>query len=118
GGFVRGGLTVTRAGTVLAGTYGPAPRVVALDGATGQERWSFGIQGTGAAEFGIHGAPLEDAAGNLYFGAHDDRVYALDARGGPRWSFATGGDVDAPLVIGPGGTLYAGSDDGHLYALR
>lgn len=118
GGFVRGGLTITRAGDVLAGTYGPAPRVVALDGATGKELWSFGVQGTGAAEFGIHGAPLEDARGNLYFGAQDDRVYALDASGRLRWSFATRGDVDAPLAIGPEGTLYAGSDDGHLYALR
>src|SRR4051812_31721743 len=29
-----------------------------------------------------------------------------------RWSFLTRGDVDAPLVMGPGGVLYAGSDDG------
>jgi len=117
-GFVRGGLTVTRDGAVLASTYGPGPRVIALDGKTGVERWSFRIQGTGAAEFGIHGAPLEDAAGALYFGAQDDRIYALDATGKLRWSFDTGGDVDAPLAIGPGGSLYAGSYDGHVYALR
>jgi outer membrane protein assembly factor BamB len=118
GGFVRGGLTVSRSGAVLAGTYGPGPRVVALDGATGTERWSFSIQGTGATEFGIHGAPLEDPEGNLYFGAHDDLVYALDAAGRLLWTFPTGGDVDAPLAIGPGGVLYVGSDDGHLYALH
>jgi outer membrane protein assembly factor BamB len=118
GGFVRGGLTVSRGGAVLAGTYGPAPRVVALDGATGAERWTFRIQGTGVPEFGIHGAPLEDPVGNLYFGAQDDSVYALDAGGRLRWVFATHGDVDAPLVIGPTGALYAGSDDGHLYALH
>jgi len=118
GGFVRGGLTVSRSGAVLAGTYGPGPRVVALDGATGSELWTFRIQGTGAVEFGIHGAPLEDAAGNLYFGAHDDAVRALDPAGRLLWSFATRGDVDAPLVLGPGGVLYAGSDDGHLYALH
>ncbi len=118
GGFVRGGLTVSRGGAVLAGTYGPGPRVVALDAATGAERWTFRIQGTGAPEFGIHGAPLEDPDGNLYFGAHDDSVYAIDHAGRLRWSFATHGDVDAPLAIGPGGVLYAGSDDGHLYALH
>lgn len=118
GGFVRGGLTITRDGTVLAGTYGPGPRVVALDGATGAERWSFPIQGTGAPEFGIHGAPLEDADGNLYFGAPDNRVYALDAAGHLRFTFDTGDDVDAPLTLGPGGVLYAGSYDGQLYALH
>jgi outer membrane protein assembly factor BamB len=118
GGFVRGGLTVGRSGAILAGTYGPAPRVVALEAQTGLERWSFGIQGTGAPEFGIHGAPLEDPRGNLYFGTHDDRVYALDARGRLLWVFPTQGDVDAPLVLGPDGTLYVGSDDGHLYALH
>lgn len=117
-GYVRGGLTLTRDGAVLAGTYGPAPRVVALDEATGAERWSFRIQGTGAPEFGIHGAPLEDAAGNLFFGAQDDQVYALDGTGQMRWSFDAGGDIDAPLLIGPGGVLYVGSYDGYLYALR
>jgi outer membrane protein assembly factor BamB len=117
GGFVRGGLTVSRSGSVLAGTYGPGPRVVALDGASGATQWTFRIQGTGAPDFGIHGAPLEDPDGNLYFGAQDDSVYALDFAGHLRWAFATHGDVDAPLVVGPGGVLYAGSDDGHLYAL-
>jgi outer membrane protein assembly factor BamB len=118
GGFVRGGLTLTRAGRVLAGTYGPEPRVVALDGATGAVRDHFAIRGTGAPEFGIHGSPLEDAAGNVYFGAPDHTLYALDATGQIRWTFGAGGSFDAPVVIGPDGTLYAGSDDGHLYALR
>lgn len=118
GGFIRGGLTVGRAGIVLAGTYGPGPRVVALDATSGAERWSFAVQGTGAPEFGIHGAPLEDADGKLFFGAQDDRVYALDAAGRLLWTFSTGGDVDAPLTVGPGGVLYVGSDDGRLYALH
>ena len=117
GGFVRGGLTVSRSGAVIVGTYGPAPRVVVLEGATGAERWSFHVQGTGAAEFGVHGAPLEDREGTLYFGSQDDSVYALDAGGGLLWTFPTHGDVDAPIAIGPGGALYVGSDDGHLYAL-
>ncbi len=118
GGFVRGGLTVGRAGVVFAGTYGPGPRVVALDAASGAERWSFRVQGTGAPEFGIHGAPIEDTEGKLFFGAQDDSVYALDAGGRLLWAFPTRGDVDAPVAIGPGGMLYVGSDDGHLYALH
>jgi outer membrane protein assembly factor BamB len=118
GGFVRGTLSVARDGTILAGTYGPAPRVVALEPEHGELRWSFAIQGTGAPEFGIHGAPVEDAEQRLYFGAQDDFVYALARDGALLWKLKTGGDVDAPVVIAPDGTLLVGSDDGKLYAVR
>ena len=118
GGFVRGGLTLTRRGSVVAGVYGPAPRVVALDAATGQERWSFAVQGTGAAEFGVHGSPVEDRDGNLYFGAQDDAIYSLTASGRPRWKLGVGGDVDGAVVLVDDGVLVAGSDDGQVYEIR
>jgi outer membrane protein assembly factor BamB len=116
GGYVRGALSIGRAGTVFAGTYGPIPHVLALDPRTGTSKVLFTVAGTGAAEFGIHGGPVEDAAGRLYFGAQDDFVYALDADGRLLWKFQTRGDVDAPLIITPQGMLLAGSDDGLLYA--
>ncbi len=118
GGFVRGALAIARDGTVLAGTYGPRPRVVGLWPDDGSQRFEFAIQGTGAREFGIHGAPVEDAQGRLYFGAQDDFVYALRPDWTLLWKFATRGDVDAPVVITPAGLLLAGSDDGKLYAIR
>lgn len=117
GGFVRSGLSLTRTGLVVAGVYGPAPRVVAIDPASFAIAWSFAIPGTGAPEFGVHGAPIEDADGRLYFGAQDDAVHALDRDGAAIFGFATGGDVDAPLVLARDGLLLAGSDDGKLYAL-
>jgi outer membrane protein assembly factor BamB len=116
GGYVRGALSIGRNGTVFAGTYGPTPRLLALDPRDGAAKVLFAVAGTGAAEFGIHGGPVEDAAGRLYFGAQDDFVYALDADGRLLWKYRTGGDVDAPLVITPQGRLLAGSDDGKLYA--
>jgi outer membrane protein assembly factor BamB len=116
GGYVRGALSIGRKGTVLVGTYGPTPRLLALDPDTGASKVLFTVAGTGAAEFGIHGGPVEDAAGRLYFGAQDDFVYALGADGQVLWKFQTQGDVDAPLVITPKGRLLAGSDDGKLYA--
>jgi outer membrane protein assembly factor BamB len=89
--------------------------VVCLDAATGDELWSFAIQGTGAREFGVHGSPVEDKHGNLYFGAQDDFVYALTATGKLRWKLKTGGDVDAPIVIVRDNVLLACSDDGRVY---
>jgi outer membrane protein assembly factor BamB len=117
-GHVRGSLTLTRNRGVVAGTYGPSPRVVALDAASGEPRWSFAVPGTGAAEFGVHGSPVEDAQGNLYFGAQDDAVYSLAPDGTLRWKVATGADVDAPVVIAREGVVYAASDDGALYCIR
>jgi putative pyrroloquinoline-quinone binding quinoprotein/putative pyrroloquinoline-quinone-binding quinoprotein len=117
GGFVRGAMSLGRDGTVYTGTYGPTPKMVALDPANGAVRFRFPVSGTGASEFGIHGGPVEDAAGRLYFGAQDDHAYCLAKDGGLVWKLQTGGDVDAPLVITPKGVLLIGSDDGKLYAV-
>jgi len=115
-GFVRGTLAVARNGDVLAGTYGPTPRVVRV-APSGAVRGSFAIQGTGAREFGIHGAPLEDADGALFFGAQDDAVYAIGADGALRFRFVTGGDVDAPLTLLSDGSLVVPSEDGTVTLL-
>lgn len=116
GGFVRGTLAVARNGDVLAGTYGPVPRVVRLapDGAL---VGAFAIQGTGAKEFGIHGAPLEDASGALFFGAQDDSVRAIGPDGSLALRFATKGDVDAPLTLLDDGSLVVPSEEGSVTLL-
>ncbi len=117
GGFVRGPISIARGGDVLAGVYGPWSRVVRLDGKTGKERGSFTVPGTGALEFGVHGGPLEDAAGQLYFGAQDDRLYAIDPHGNTMFVLQTGGDVDAPPTLLSDGALVVASDDGAVYYL-
>ena len=117
GGHVRGGVTLTRRGTLVVGTYGPAPRVVALNASNGKILWRFGIQGTGATEFGIHGSPVEDRHGRLYFGAQDDRLYALDPTGRLLWKYAMKGDVDAPVAIIGEGRLIAADDSGRVVCL-
>lgn len=116
GGFVRGVLSVARNGDVLAGTYGPVPRVVRV-APDGVLRGAFAIHGTGAREFGIHGGPLEDEAGTLYFGAQDDAVYAIATDGTVRFRFRTGADVDAPLTLLADGTLAVPCEDGTLTLL-
>jgi outer membrane protein assembly factor BamB len=118
GGYVRGTLSMTRGGDVVAGVYGPTPREVVLEASSGDVRWKFPIQGTGAREFGVHGGALEDAAGALVFGAQDDSVYAIDSSGEILWSFMTGGDVDTPVTMLSDGSVVFGSDDGKVYMLR
>lgn len=117
GGFVRGMLSIARNGDVLAGTYGPTPRVVRLGATDGVVRGAFAIRGTGAREFGIHGAPLEDEDGTLYFGAQDDAVYAIGTDGVIKWRFETGADVDGPLSLLSDGSLVVPSEDGTVTLL-
>jgi len=116
GGYVRGSLSIARNGDVVAGVYGPSPRVVRV-GADGRVRGSFAVQGTGAREFGVHGGPLEDDDGTLYFGAQDDAFYAVGLTGEPLWRFPVGDDADAPATLLSDGTLIVASDDGKVYAL-
>lgn len=118
GGFVRGALSLARNGDVLAGVYGPAPRMVRVRGADGALVGAFGIQGTGAPEFGVRGGALEDEAGTMLFGAQDDAVVAVDATGRLRWRFTTGADVDAPVTLLDGGEVVVASDDGKVTLLR
>lgn len=116
GGYVRGVLSLARNGDVLAGTYGPVPRVVRV-APDGTIRGAFAIKGTGAREFGIHGGPLEDADGTLYFGAQDDAAYAIEAEGAVRWRLPTGADVDAPVSMLSDGSLVVASEDGTITML-
>ncbi len=116
GGFVRGVLSIARNGDVLAGTYGPTPRLVRL-APDGQVKGAFSIKGTGAREFGIHGGPLEDEDGVLFFGGQDDAVHAIAPDGSTRFRFETGGDVDAPLTLLSDGSLLVPSEDGTVTML-
>ena len=118
GGFVRGPISIARGGDVLTGVYGPWSRVVRLDGKTGKTKATFDVPGTGALEFGVRGGPLEDAAGQLFFGAQDDKLYAIDSHGKTSFTLQTGGDVDAPPTLLSDGALVVASDDGAVYYLE
>ncbi len=75
----------------------------------------------------VNSSPVVDSTGTAYLGDDNGNVYALDpvyARGAghlgaPRWSFATKGPVEGAPTLSPDGqTLYVGSNDGFLYALK
>ena len=117
-GYVRAALALGTDGSLLAAVYGPRPRLVALEADGGEVRWYFPVTVADSAEVGVHSGPLVDRDGNIYFGAHDDYLYALRGSGDLRFILETHADVDAPPVLTPDGTLLVGSDDGRLYALH
>jgi outer membrane protein assembly factor BamB len=94
---------------------GAGNSVVALDAATGIQKWRFDTAGD------VESAPTLASDGTLYFGADDARVYALDSRNGIlKWyfDFPDGSDTDSSPALGADGTVYIGSDKGTLYALN
>jgi outer membrane protein assembly factor BamB len=101
------GVTVAPDGTIYAiadGLYALSP--------DGTLKWKFSPGHTHCAA-----APAVGADGTVYFGCHDDALYAIDAQGQKRWEFRAQDDIDSPPAVGADGTIYFGSDDKKLYAL-
>jgi outer membrane protein assembly factor BamB len=106
-------------GTVYLGVMNPLPctrdcspgrgYVLAVDGKTGTQRWRFD---TAAVE----SSPL--IVGNLlYVGSWNQRIYALNRHTGTvRWSYDAGAEVNSSGAFADG-TVFFGTDDGHLLAL-
>jgi outer membrane protein assembly factor BamB len=59
-----------------------------------------------------------DADGRIYVGSQDNFLYCIDPSGSVLWRYNVGQDVDSTVEIGSDGTLYFGSDDGGVHALR
>lgn len=117
-GFVRAPLAHGRDGSILVATFGPSPKVLALDPADGRTRWAFKLTLTDSAELGVRSGPVVDAEGTIYVGGHDDFIYALSPGGELRWVHGVQGDVDGSVRIANDGVLYVGAEDGIVYALR
>ena len=67
----------------------------------------------------IWSKPLIGPDNSIYFGSFDKKVYALHQDGTFKWSFTTGSYVvSSPAISADGSTIYIGSYDSNLYALR
>ncbi len=65
----------------------------------------------------VMSTPAVDDNGIVYFGSHDNYIYAVYPNGTLKWKFLTDGWVHGSPSIGTDGTIYCGSDDDYLYAL-
>ena len=106
--------SVRNDGVVLVSTYGPTPAILGLDPADGRPVLRFGLQGTGAREHGIHGAPLEAEGGTLVFGGPDDLVHALAPDGSFLWAVDVGDDVDGTIALIDDRVLVVGTSAGRV----
>lgn len=75
--------------------------------------WSFD------ADAPVLSAPAVDAAGNVYFGGTDNRIYSTTSDGDLRWIFSGATDwMEAAPALDSNGRIYASSWDNHLYAIN
>jgi len=63
-------------------------------------------------------SPVIAKNGDVYVGALNGRLYAFAANGTVKWSYQTGGAIQATPLIGKDGTVYIGSSDGYMYAIQ
>lgn len=64
-------------------------------------------------------SPTIDAAGTVYAGSFDNKLYAISASGSVKWYFSTGGqNIASSPAIGADGTIYVTSDDVTLHAIN
>lgn len=91
----------------------PKNRVIALDPATGKQRWKFDPKVSddaipytaacrGVSYFAVPGAPAEQpCAQRIIYGTLDARLFAIDARTGLRCAaFGSNGEVDTKIGMG------------------
>ncbi|CAH1254460.1 AKR1B10 [Branchiostoma lanceolatum] len=97
--------------TVFIGSDGG--RMYALDGVNGHVKWTF----TSEEDLGSTAAFSPDQS-VLYFGSENSFMYALRVRDGQVvWTVETG-PVRSSCVVGWDGTVYVGTLDNQIYAIR
>ena len=88
--------------------------VYGLDPATGTVRWQFDTRDA------IRSSPAIDAAGNVYVGAGDGRLYVLNPDGTLRWSMqlidADRDDLNASPALGTEAIVIAG-ESGEIFSI-
>jgi outer membrane protein assembly factor BamB len=82
--------------------------VYAMDGQSGEERWSF------SAGARVDSSPVI-VGQRVFVGAANGRLFSLDlATGDERWRFEAGGAIAVPPAVA-GGRLVIGTDEGVVY---
>lgn len=62
-------------------------------------------------------SPAVSATGNVYFGAENGELYAVDRNGTQLWQFRTSAPVRTSPSVDGSGNIHFGSDDGSVYCV-
>ena len=110
GHVVRSSPTVGPDGTIYVGCWNGW--FYAINPADGGVKWQFQTQGIAFQ------SPALSSDGVVYIADANKTLIALDAAtGAKKWAFTMGGIGDTPAIAGDG-TIYIGSEDGNVYAVK
>lgn len=115
GGYLRAGVALGLDGSLVVGTYGPRARVVAVDRATGEERWHRAVPGPPTRDYGVASSALVDVNGSYAVGVPDDAVWFLGREGELLARVTLPADVDGSPALIDDALLVVGCDDGVVY---
>lgn len=119
GGYVRAGAAIGLDGRVVVGTFGPHPRIVALEPSTGAIVWSVAITGgPPTAEWGVASSALVDRDGRYAVGIPNGQLWVIE-RDGTVLDRVSLGDsaVDSSPILVRDALVAVGNDDGTLFLL-
>ncbi len=119
GGYVRAGAAIGLDGRVVVGTFGPNPRVVALDGRTGAIAWSAPVTGgPPTAEWGVASSALVDRDGRYAVGMPNGQLWIIERDGTVLDRVSLGNSpVDSSPILVRDALVAVGNDDGTLFLL-
>ena len=112
-GAIEGTVAIARDGTIYAGSADNY--LYAIDPATGAEKWRFETEGEVVA------SPLVLENDVIVIGSKFGllaNVFALNPDGSVLWKKRLEGGVEAAAAEGPTGTVYIGTLDGDVFALK
>lgn len=66
----------------------------------------------------VHGKPVVDATGNLYFGCMNGKLYCLDAAGNLQWSYAAGAPLRGTPKLDHNGMIYVSDQQAYCHKVR
>ena len=90
-----------------------------IDSSNGTLEWKYPIDLSGLTPTVYNNStPIVDASNNVYFGARNHYLYAIN---GPqrlfKWRYQVGGEIQSMPIIDNNGNIFFGANDGKIYDL-
>jgi outer membrane protein assembly factor BamB len=120
GGYVRAGAAIGLDRRVVVGTFGPTPRIVALDGTTGSIAWSVAVTGgPPTAEWGVASSALVDRDGRYAIGIPNGQLWVIERDGTVLDRVSLGrSPVDSSPILVRDALVAVGDDEGDALSPR
>ena len=90
-----------------------------IDSSNGTLEWKYGVDLSGITPtVNNNSIPIVDVSNNVYFGARNNYLYAIDGvQRQFKWEYKVGGAIQSMPIISNDGNIFFGANDGKIYDL-